>query len=218
MVSAFYAGAILLNPAPANAPGQDDPIYTDNSGVNTLYYIAEGEISGATLKFIGSRFLSPIAKAIFNKIFRGPGTRTANQPEGPAIDTQSTTGDGASPPRRGISNKIAGDAREAAIRSELEAQYPDGAVLHRRYLLDASGRRLTDPGVSREARELDFVVVENGQVVKIAEVTSMSVDKTAQMAKTERIRDIGECYVKVPGSNTLVPVPRDVPEELYRLP
>ena len=50
-------------------------------------------------------------------------------------------------------------------------------------------------------RRLDFVVVEDGKVKGVYEVTSPTADKTAQMVKEADIRRNGGTHVKEPGKN-----------------
>lgn len=46
---------------------------------------------------------------------------------------------------------------------------------------------------------MDFVVIENGKVTGVYEVTSPTADKTAQMLKETEIRGNGGTRVKAPG-------------------
>ena len=50
-------------------------------------------------------------------------------------------------------------------------------------------------------RRLDFVVVEDGKVKGVYEVTSPTADKTAQMVKEADIRRNGGTHVKEAGKN-----------------
>jgi len=96
-----------------------------------------------------------------------------------------------------IPNKIAGDAREEIARKYLEKQNPNATILSERYIRDADGKSVKDIEGSR--RRLDFVVVEDGKVKGVYEVTSPTADKTAQRLKEMDIRNNGGTHVKEPG-------------------
>jgi len=116
-------------------------------------------------------------------------------------------------------NRIAGVAREEAVGSELSHEYPaeNGNYIEREcYLRDAEGHVVKDPETG-EARRIDFAVInENGEVVKSAEVTSETADKTAQMAKEERIREVGGNYIKDHRTGEIVPFRPGVQTEIER--
>ena len=80
-----------------------------------------------------------------------------------------------------IPNKVAGNAREAIALEHLKKQHPNATILRERYIRDASGKSVRDAFESR--RRLDFVVIEDGKVKGVYEVTSPTADKTAQMLK-----------------------------------
>lgn len=96
-----------------------------------------------------------------------------------------------------IQNKIEGLRREAEVYEDLKKQYPPEAgyeIVSEAYLRDAQGNILKDPETGK-ARRIDFVVVKDNQVVDSVEVTSKTADKTEQLAKENRIRDIGGNYI-----------------------
>ena len=70
-----------------------------------------------------------------------------------------------------------------------------------RFVLDSTS--LDDCKSVRDAfesrRRLDFVVIEDGKVKGVYEVTSPTADKTAQMLKETDIRGNGGTHVKAPG-------------------
>ncbi|KGL56398.1 hypothetical protein HQ50_02045 [Porphyromonas sp. COT-052 OH4946] len=96
-----------------------------------------------------------------------------------------------------IPNKVAGNAREAIARTWLENKFPNAEILSERYIRDINGKSVRD--ISGSRRRLDFVVVEDGKVKGIFEVTSPTADKTAQMLKEADIRGNGGTRVKAPG-------------------
>ena len=98
-----------------------------------------------------------------------------------------------------IANKVAGDAREAIAKTWLENKFPNAKILSERYIRDIKGKSVKDTFGSR--RRLDFVVVEDGKVKGVYEVTSPTADKTAQMVKKADIRRNGGTHVKEPGKN-----------------
>lgn len=97
-----------------------------------------------------------------------------------------------------IQNKIDGDAREAIAHERLKAEHPDAKIFQERYLRDSTGKSVKDD-ITGERRRVDFVVVEDGKVTRVVEVTSTSADKVSQFAKEQRIRAAGGTYVREPG-------------------
>ena len=73
---------------------------------------------------------------------------------------------------------------------------------------------IQNTGESR--RKIDFEVIKDGEVVKSVEVTSETADKTAQLAKEERIRDAGGNYVVDRRTGELVRFAPDVQTEVVR--
>ncbi|WP_368669182.1 hypothetical protein [Gilliamella sp. Lep-s35] len=96
-----------------------------------------------------------------------------------------------------IANKASGNAREAIAKKYLQNKYPNATILSERYIRDANGKSVRDINNSR--RRLDFIVVEDGKVKGIFEVTSPTADKTTQMLKEAEIRANGGTHVKEPG-------------------
>ena len=98
-----------------------------------------------------------------------------------------------------IPNKVAGNAREAIARTWLENKFPNAEILSERYIRDIKGKSVRDAFESR--RRLDFVVIEDGKVKGVYEVTSPTADKTAQLEKEMNIRRKakGGAHVKAPG-------------------
>ena len=115
-------------------------------------------------------------------------------------------------------NRIAGAAREEAVGSELAYEYPaeNGNHIEREcYLRDAEGHVVKDPETGG-ARRIDSLVLKDGEVVKSVEVTSETADKTAQMAKEERIREAGGNYIEDRRTGELVPFRSGVKTEIER--
>ena len=115
-------------------------------------------------------------------------------------------------------NRISGAAREEAVDSELAREYrlEDGYHIERVcFLRDETGKIVVDPGTG-ESRRVDFGVIKDGEVVKSIEVTSETADKTAQLEKEERIRDIGGNYVEDRRTGDLARYTPDVKTEVVR--
>lgn len=55
--------------------------------------------------------------------------------------------------------------------------------------------------VTGSRRRVDFVVIKDGQVIGVYEVTSPTADKSDQEAKERRIRNKGGTNIKEPGKN-----------------
>lgn len=97
-----------------------------------------------------------------------------------------------------IPNKAAGLERETIAKAWLQDKFPNAEVLSERYLKDTNGKSVYDI-VTDSRRRIDFVVVENGNVVGVYEVTSPTADKSLQSLKEERIRQRGGTHIKEPG-------------------
>ena len=97
-----------------------------------------------------------------------------------------------------LDNKREGDRRESEVFDDLKRQYPCCQILKQRRLRDSSGRTVIDP-ITGSYRILDFVVVCQGRVVDIIEVTSPTAPKNKQRQKESRIRKGGGKYIKFPG-------------------
>lgn len=115
-------------------------------------------------------------------------------------------------------NRLEGAAREDAVGGELARQYPEDAgfrIESQCTLRDEAGRTVLDP-ISGETRRLDFVVVKDGEVVRSVEVTSETADKSAQIAKEDRIREAGGNFVMDRTSGELTPFGSGVRTEIIR--
>ena len=115
-------------------------------------------------------------------------------------------------------NRISGAAREEAVGSELADKYrpEDGYHIEREcFLRDETGKITVDLDTG-ESRRIDFEVIKDGEVVKSVEVTSETADKTAQLAKEERIRDAGGNYVEDRRTGDLARFASDVETEVVR--
>lgn len=113
-----------------------------------------------------------------------------------------------------------GLARQETVKLELKEHYPEEhgyKVLDEPYLRDGNGQIVRDP-ISEEGRRIDFVVVKGNEVVDSIEVTSPTVDKTAQLAKEQRIREAGGNYIKDPHTGQLYEIPADVVTRVERRP
>ena len=97
-----------------------------------------------------------------------------------------------------IPNKAAGLERETIAKKWLQNQFPNAEILSERYLKYANGKSVYDV-VTGSRRRVDFVVVENGKVIGVYEVTSSTADKSFQALKEERIKRRGGTYIKEPG-------------------
>jgi len=116
-----------------------------------------------------------------------------------------------------VQNKLDGCEREQEVKKELNKQYPEKegySVVPEQYLRDKDGNIVKD-SVTGKARRIDFVVIKDGKVVDMIEVTSKTADKTEQTAKEQRIRDNGGNYVKDADGN-LVKIPASVQTRIER--
>lgn len=116
-----------------------------------------------------------------------------------------------------IQNKIDGCRREKEVERELKEKYPerDGyQVLRERVLCDENGNPVIDKETG-EKRRIDFVVVKDGKVVAMVEVTSKTAPKLDQMKKEYRIRDNGGNYVKDTNGN-ICRIPNNVETKVER--
>lgn len=110
-----------------------------------------------------------------------------------------------------IQNKIDGLRREDEVCRDLEKQYTLEAgceIIREAYLRDEQGNILKDPETGK-ARRVDFLVVKDGQIVDSIEVTSKTADKSGQLAKENRIRDIGGNYI-FDASDNLIKFPGNI--------
>ena len=115
-------------------------------------------------------------------------------------------------------NQISGAAREETVANELADRYPPGDGYHVErecFLRDETGKITVDPNTG-ESRRVDFEIIKDGEVVKSVEVTSETADKTAQLAKEERIRNAGGDYIVDRRTGELVRFAPDVQTEVVR--
>jgi RHS repeat-associated protein len=96
-----------------------------------------------------------------------------------------------------IPNKAAGMQREELAKEWLQKKYPNAEIYSERYIRDSDGKSVKDINGSR--RRVDFVVVEDGKVKGMYEVTSPTAKKTDQMLKEADIRANGGTHIKAPG-------------------
>lgn len=116
-----------------------------------------------------------------------------------------------------IQNRLDGCAREEKVEKELQEKYPPEkgySVIREAYLRDENGNIVKDP-LTGEARRIDFVVVKDGMVVEMVEVTSTTAPKDAQTAKENRIRDNGGNYIKAENGD-IVRIPNSVQTRIDR--
>lgn len=95
-------------------------------------------------------------------------------------------------------NKEDGCRREKEVQKELNNKYPESKgyeILRERELCDKDGNPVVDKETGTK-RRIDFVVIKDGKVVDMIEVTSKTAAKREQLAKEYRIRTAGGNYVK----------------------
>lgn len=99
---------------------------------------------------------------------------------------------------RVVQNKLDGCRRENEVARDLEKQYPQKEgyqILRERVLCDRDGNPVIDEQTGQK-RRVDFVVIKDGKVVDMVEVTSKTAPKRDQLAKEYRIRANGGNYIK----------------------
>lgn len=101
-----------------------------------------------------------------------------------------------------IKNKEDGLRRENEVYSDLKTKYPNMDITSEAYLRDKNGSIKKDP-ITGEARRVDFVVSDGKKVINSIEVTSLTADKTDQIAKENRIRNAGGNYIRDCNGNVL---------------
>lgn len=117
-------------------------------------------------------------------------------------------------------NRIAGAEREKVVYGELADEYPaeNGNHIEEQCpLRDEGGKAVKDPETGK-GRIVDAVVIKDGEVIKSVEVTSQTADKTAQMAKENRIRDAGGNYIVDRSNGKIVPFAHGVETKIERRP
>lgn len=116
-----------------------------------------------------------------------------------------------------VRNKLDGCRRENEVYEELKEKYPESEgyeILPERELCDAEGNAVIDEKTG-EKRRIDFVVVKDGKVVDMIEVTSKTAPKLDQTIKEYRIRDNGGNYIKDANGN-LYKIPDNVLTRIER--
>ena len=116
-----------------------------------------------------------------------------------------------------VKNKIDGCRRENEVAKELEEKYPESEgyqILRERELCDKDGNPVIDEQTGQK-RRIDFVVVKDGKVVDMVEVTSKTAPKRDQLAKEYRIRDNGGNYIKDSNGN-IYRIPSNVETRVER--
>lgn len=163
---------------------------------------------------------APRAEALKTDLKARALTRLSVQPKGEAGQGQRAL---ATTPQKGearlANNRVLGATREAIVEALLKALYPAQQkfkVVREAFLRDRHGRIALD-AASQESRRIDFVVFQGEEVVRSIEVTSLKVDKAAQLAKEARIRRHGGRYLLAP-NQSLVRVPAEVKTTVLRLP
>lgn len=114
-------------------------------------------------------------------------------------------------------NKIEGIRREKEVENELQEKYPEVEgyeIVSEAYLRDSEGKIVKDPETN-SARRIDFVVIKDELVIKSTEVTSFYVDKTEQLAKEERIKEVGGDYIKN-SKGELIKIPENLSTDIER--
>lgn len=116
-----------------------------------------------------------------------------------------------------IQNKIDGLARENEVSEELKTDYPSKKgfeIISEAYLRDSDGKIVRDLETN-EGRRIDFIVAKDGVVIDSIEVTSKTADKTMQLAKEARIRDLGGNFIR-DNSGNLIEIPSDLNTRIER--
>lgn len=99
-----------------------------------------------------------------------------------------------------------GTRRQEQVQGELQKENPGKSVQQEQYLRDKDGKIVRDPKTG-EARRVDHAVIDaEAKSAKTVETTSETADKTAQVAKEERIREAGGTYVRDRNTREIIPV------------
>ena len=102
-----------------------------------------------------------------------------------------------------VKNKLDGCGRENEGVRDTEKKYPvkEGyKVCRERELCDRNGNAVVDEQTGQK-RRIDIVVVKDGKVVDMVEVTSKTAPKQEQLQKEYRIRSMGGNYIKDDNGN-----------------
>lgn len=117
-------------------------------------------------------------------------------------------------------NRESGAMREEYALKDLQDEFSaeEGYKIEREQCLrNEKGESVKDPETG-EARRIDFIVTKDEKVVKSIEVTSESAPKAAQLAKEDRIRDVGGNFIKDRNTGQLVEMASNVRTEVRRYP
>ena len=120
-----------------------------------------------------------------------------------------------------VKNKLDGTARENIVLDNLDSYYGKCNVLREQLLRDADGIPIKDLKTDT-ARRIDFIVIQDGKIIRSIEVTSQTADKTAQIAKQSRILEEaakrGGAFIKNSETGKLIEYPIGLGTEIRRLP
>ena len=94
-----------------------------------------------------------------------------------------------------LTNAIEGAAREVKELKALKEANLGATVLTQKTLRTADGKKAID-AVTETGRRVDNVVIKEGKVTHVGEVTSQKASKTAQLEKEKRIRENGGTYIR----------------------
>jgi RHS repeat-associated protein len=104
-----------------------------------------------------------------------------------------------------LRNAAAGALREVRFAEELAKQFPGSSIQKEVYLRNADGSIAKDP-LTGQARRIDYVVIEDGKIRGLHEVTSQTANKRAQLFKEESIRQNGGTYIRDRQTGKLIDV------------
>jgi hypothetical protein len=86
-------------------------------------------------------------------------------------------------------------ARENRAFSRLASENPTSRIQREVYLRGANGRKLIDP-VTGEGRRIDFAIIRGYGRPKLVEATSLTANKSLQLAKELNIRSLGSVFIR----------------------
>lgn len=147
--------------------------------------------------------------------------RVIPRPEAKPTNRLTSSTQARAPP---ITNKTEGDRREREYYETLKKEHPNATIIKQADLRNSQGEIVKDVRRTKTGRRIDFVVVENGKVIKSVEVTSLTAPKDRQILKERRIRqDYGGNYVRDPNSKKLyilknMETGKNIDTDIVRLP
>ena len=115
-------------------------------------------------------------------------------------------------------NRENGKRREDEAREDIRNQYPEEEgyrVIEQASFRDSDCNIVKDEQTG-ESRRADFVVIKDGKIEGVIEVTSDTADKTGQSAKEDRIREQGGNYIKDPDTGELIKIPDSIQTTIDR--